>query len=372
MLTADFDYELAPDRIAQHPVPRGEARLLCLPGSGAPEHRRISDLPALLRAGDLLVVNDTRVLPARLFGRLLRPRPNPGQDPGARLELLLVERRGPTEWDCLLKPAKKAPPGAKIGLLAGESLSGIEAEVLAAGAEGRRRLRFSAPLEPRLEELGHVPLPPYIKRADDRADRDLYQTMFARRPGAIAAPTAGLHFTPGLTAALAAAGVDRAAVTLHVGLGTFKPMTAEHVADHTMDQEEYEVPPETAEAIHEIRARGGRVVAVGTTVVRTLETAAATTGAVEPGSGRTRLFITPGFRFQAVDVLLTNFHLPRSTLLMLVAAFAGQERVLAAYREAVTVRLPLLLLRRRDAGRAAGLSVPDDGRSPSGAPCSGA
>ncbi len=344
MRTSDFDYHLPPDRIAQRPVPRGEARLLRLAAGALPEHRRIAELPALLSAGDLLVVNDTRVLPARLFARRKRA----GQPLGARLELLLLERLGPAEWECLLKPAKKAPPGAVIELLAGREPSGLEAEVTAAGDEGRRRLRFSALLEPRLDELGHLPLPPYIKRPDalthgDGADRELYQTIFARHPGAIAAPTAGLHFTPELTAALAAAGVRQAAVTLHVGLGTFKPVTVEQVAEHRMEAEHFEVPEATAAAIRETRQRGGRVTAVGTTVVRALESAAlgnaatgeAALGEVGAGRGHTRLFITPGFRFRVVDLLLTNFHLPRSTLLMLVAAFAGRERVLAAYREAV-------------------------------------
>jgi S-adenosylmethionine:tRNA ribosyltransferase-isomerase len=201
--------------------------------------------------------------------------------------------------------------------------------------DGRHTIELDAEIEPRLAALGHVPLPPYIARADRADDTERYQTVWAREPGAIAAPTAGLHFSVELLAALRAAGIERAAVTLHVGIGTFKPVTAELVHEHRMEPERYEIPAATAEAIARTRARGGRIVAVGTTVVRTLESAAAADGEVRAASGRTGLFITPGFRFRVVDLLLTNFHLPRSTLLMLVSAFAGRERVLAAYREAI-------------------------------------
>jgi S-adenosylmethionine:tRNA ribosyltransferase-isomerase len=334
MLVRDFDFELPDEAIAQRPAPRGESRLLVLDAAGAERHRRVRDLPSLLRAGDLLVVNDTRVLPARLFGR--RP---PG---GGRVELLLAERHGEREWDALLKPGRRAVPGTRIEL--SEELS---AEVVARGEDGRFRLRFSAPVEPHLERLGHVPLPPYIHRApghpDEAADRERYQTVYAREPGAIAAPTAGLHFDEALLAALAARGVERAAVTLHVGLGTFKPVTAELVHEHRMDAERYVIPESTAAALRRARAEGRRVVAIGTTVVRALESAAAAHAAeskadadeVPAGAGRSSLFIYPGYRFRVVDALLTNFHLPRSTLLMLVGAFAGRERVLAAYREAV-------------------------------------
>jgi S-adenosylmethionine:tRNA ribosyltransferase-isomerase len=290
---------------------------------GAGRHRTIGDLPALLRPGDLLVVNDTRVIPARLFARR--------RDGGGRVELLLAERIDATTWECLLRPGRRARPGTVL-VLAEE----LDAEIVAVAADGRRRVRFSSPVEPWLERLGHVPLPPYITRADEAEDRERYQTVWAREPGAIAAPTAGLHFTPELLAALDRRGVERAAVTLHVGLGTFKPVTAELVHEHRMDAERYEVPDATAAALAAARRDGRRVVAVGTTVVRTLESAAvAGGGEPRPGAGRTELFVTPGFRFRAVDVLLTNFHLPRSTLLMLVSAFAGRERVLAAYREAI-------------------------------------
>ncbi len=340
MLTREFDYHLPDDRIAQEPAPRGTSRLLVLDAPlGSPErHRTVADLPEILRPGDLLVVNDTRVIPARIFGHRLLD----DGSRGARVELLLVERMGaedeaaeaPTEWEALVRPGRKARPGT---VLVFEEAPGLRAEVTAKGGDGRHRVCFSEPVEPHLERLGHVPLPPYIKRPDRPEDRTRYQTVFARRPGAIAAPTAGLHFTPELLERLEARGVQRTTVTLHVGIGTFKPVTAELVHEHVMDAERYEIPDESADAIRRTRGRGGRVVAVGTTVVRTLESAARADGTVAPGAGRTGLFIVPGHRFRAVDALLTNFHLPRSTLLMLVCAFAGKDRVLEAYREAVEV-----------------------------------
>jgi len=379
LLTRDFDYPLPESAIAQHPAPRGTSRLLVLDRQGEERHRRISDLPALLRPGDLLMVNDTRVLPARLYGRVVRGAAEaaaggtapataaataPATPAGTprELELLLVERLGEVEWEALARPGRRARPGAVIEIGeragigdegsragggggggssgtsgAGGAGSGVFAEVVALAGDGRRRVRFSEPIEPHLERLGHVPLPPYIHRPDQPADRERYQTVYARRPGAIAAPTAGLHFSDDLLAALAGAGVDRAALTLHVGIGTFKPVTAPLVSDHRMDRERYEIPEDTAAAVARARAGGRRVVAVGTTVVRALEGAAAASenGEVPAGPGATDLFITPGFRFQVVDALLTNFHLPRSTLLMLVSAFAGRERVLAAYQEAL-------------------------------------
>jgi S-adenosylmethionine:tRNA ribosyltransferase-isomerase len=339
VLTLEFDYDLPESAIADRPAPRGESRLLVLYREGAERHRRIHDLPAILRPGDLVVVNDTRVIPARLFGRRVGASGAGGGGEG-RIELLLVEKRGEREWDALAKPGKRTRPGTVL-----EFADGLRAEVLEKREDGRHLVRFSEPVEEHLERQGHIPLPPYIKRADDPADRERYQTVFARNPGAIAAPTAGLHFSAELLEDLRKKGVEIATVTLHVGIGTFKPVTAELVHEHRMESERYAVPEETAAAISRARARGGRVVAVGTTVVRTLESAAAlageTRGEVPAGSGSTELFITPGFRFRVVDVLLTNFHLPRSTLLMLVSAFAGLDgtagtaRVLAAYREAV-------------------------------------
>lgn len=320
MLTTDFDFELPETAIAQQPAPRGESRLLLLDRAGDDRHRYVRDLPRLLRPGDLLVLNNTRVIPARLFGRA-------GE---AKVEVFLVEPTGDREWDVLTRPGRKTRPGARV-----DFADGLTAEVLSVGDDGRRRVRFSDDVEPHLERLGHVPLPPYIKRTDTDTDRERYQTVYASRPGAVAAPTAGLHFSTGLLAELRAAGIETAEVTLHVGIGTFKPVTAELLHEHRMDAERWEIPEAAATALRAARERGGRVVAVGTTVVRTLESAALESGGIRAGGGSTRLFITPGFRFQAVDALLTNFHLPRSTLLMLVAAFAGQERVLAAYREAI-------------------------------------
>jgi S-adenosylmethionine:tRNA ribosyltransferase-isomerase len=325
VLTRDFDYDLPPASIAQEPAPRGESRLLVLDRQGSDRYARVRDLPRLLRPGDLLVLNDTRVIPARLHGRSAG---------GGKMEILLLERLADREWEALVKPGRRARTGSLIQIE-----EGLAAEVVDKREDGpshRYRLRFSEPIEPHLDRLGHIPLPPYIHRPDTPEDRERYQTVFARRPGAVAAPTAGLHFTAELLREIEAAGVETARVTLHVGLGTFKPVAAERVEEHRMESERYEIGEEAADAVRRARTAGRRIVAVGTTVVRTLESAAkAGDGEVRAGSGATELFITPGFRFQAVDALLTNFHLPCSTLLMLVSALAGRERVLAAYAEAV-------------------------------------
>lgn len=324
MRVDDFDFELPPEAIAQEPRPRGTSRLVHLPADGPLRHRSVADLPEILLPGDLLVLNDTRVIPSRLFGRR-----EPG---GGGIEVLLVEPAqggDPACWLALTKPGRKSRPGVRI------AFGGLEAEVVATRDDGSRVLQFSEDPRPHLERLGHMPLPPYIARPDSAADRERYQTVYARQDGAVAAPTAGLHFTPEILAALQAKGVETATLTLHVGLGTFKPMKVEVVEEHRMDAERYEVPAAAAAAIARARERGGRVVAVGTTATRTLETVAAGGGLIAPGSGRTAIFITPGFPFQVVDVLLTNFHLPRSTLLLLVSAFAGRERILAAYQEAI-------------------------------------
>jgi S-adenosylmethionine:tRNA ribosyltransferase-isomerase len=334
MRTQDFDYHLPEDRIARVPVTRGSARLLVLDAEGDERHREVSALPRLLRRGDLLVVNDTRVLPARL--EAVR---TPG---GARIELLLLDGDEPRRWRALARPAKKLRAGTTLRV--GES---VEVEVEARGEGGVFTLRFSAPVHDVLERWGAVPLPPYLKRAPLPEDRDWYQTIYAAEPGAVAAPTAGLHLTGEMLTELQTAGVEVAAITLHVGPGTFKPVKVERVEDHHLDAERYLLPEATVRAIEAARARGGRVVAVGTTVVRCLEAAALAADAgdsiarrepaLAAGAGSTDLFIQPGFAFRVVDLLLTNFHLPRSTLLMLVAAFAGRERVLAAYREAIAV-----------------------------------
>ncbi len=336
MKTELFDYGLPSDRIAQQPLPdRAQARLLVVRrGSGAFEHRRVADLPALLNPGDLLVVNDTRVIPARLRGRR--------SDTGGRVEVLLLEELEPGRWNALLR-ARRARPGLALELASGR----IAAEVLEAAGMGRVTLRLhsDAPLAAVLEAEGETPLPPYIKRgpgagqAEDAAqrarDRDRYQTVYARVPGAVAAPTAGLHFTAASFEALARRGIGRAAVTLHVGAGTFQPVTADRVELHRMEDERYTVPADTAARLAGTRAAGGRIVAVGSTVVRTLETVAARYGTVRADTGRTDLFITPPYAFRAVDVLLTNFHLPRSTLLMMVSAFAGLDLIRGAYAEAI-------------------------------------
>ena len=250
---------------------------------------------------------------------------------GGRVELLLVEKIAPTDWVVLAKPGRRARAGTTL-----ELAPGLGAEVLAPAEAGKHRIRFSQPIEPHLDRLGHVPLPPYIKRPDREEDRTAYQTVYAQVEGAIAAPTAGLHFTPELLDEIRSRGVGIASLTLHVGIATFKPVKSGLIHEHRIDHEHYHVPPETAAAVARTRHRGGRIVAVGSTVVRTLKAVAEEHGGVvEPLSGTTDLFITPGFEFRVVDLLLTNFHLPRSTLLMLVCAFAARERILAAYREAI-------------------------------------
>ena len=330
MKTSDFDYELPPDRIAQTPIePRDAARLLVLRRDrDGVEHRTVRDLPGLLAPGDLLVVNDTRVIPARVFGLKERG--------GGATELLLLEEMPGGEWDVLLRARRRPGPGDRIVLPGGG-----RATLVSEGEMGRARVRIEtpAPLLDWLDRFGATPLPPYIRRERDDArlprDRERYQTLYATRPGAVAAPTAGLHFTPELFQRLAGRGIERVAVTLHVGLGTFRPVAADNIEDHRMEAERYEVTAEAAARINAAREAGGRIVAVGSTSVRTLETVADAEGRARAATGRSDLFIRPGHRFRLVDAMLTNFHLPRSTLLMMIAAFAGRERVLAAYREAV-------------------------------------
>ncbi|HEX2477824.1 MAG TPA: tRNA preQ1(34) S-adenosylmethionine ribosyltransferase-isomerase QueA [Geminicoccaceae bacterium] len=326
-----FDFHLPPELIAQHPVrPRDAARLLVV-DDATMEDRRVRDLPALLRPGDLLVLNDTRVIPARLVGRR----------GAARVEVTLhqpvrgVERSDESRWRAFARPARRCRVGDELWFGAD-----LAAEVLAKGEGGEITLGFGCAPEillERLEASGRMPLPPYIKRPPqgDLQDRADYQTMFALRPGAVAAPTAALHFTPQLMAALEQRGIQHAFITLHVGAGTFLPVKALDTGAHRMHAEWYAVPATTAARINAARAAGGRIVAVGTTVLRTLESIAAPDGRVPPATGETRLFITPGYRFQAVDLLLTNFHLPRSTLFMLVAAFSRLERMRAAYAHAI-------------------------------------
>lgn len=332
MQTRDFEYDLPEELIAQRPAAQRDAcRLLVLDRrSGAISHRVFSDLAGLLRPGDLLVWNDTKVIPARLFCRTKS---------GSAVELLFTEKIGDNEWKALVKPGKRCMPGVALAVAGHEAAGRLVIEAVLEGGERAVRLEAGvSSLEELLERCGEVPLPPYIRRPAEAGDRAAYQTVYAARPGAIAAPTAGLHFTPGLLAALASRGVGGAAVTLHVGAGTFLPVKTDDPRQHVMHEERFEVPPSAAGAIGAARERGGRVVAVGTTVVRVLEHCAAADGQVRPASGRTRLMILPPYRFAATDCLITNFHLPRSTLLMLVCAFATRERVLAAYAEAVRER----------------------------------
>lgn len=327
--TSDFDYVYPPDAIAQHPLPERDAsRLLVLAQTtGAITHRTFREFPALLEPGDVLVLNTSRVVPARLIGR---------RDNGREAEVLLVRPEPDGSWLAMVHPGGKLQTGRTVSF--GEAGALEVVDVLRGGL---RRVRArGVDLTSLMARAGRVPLPPYIERPPEPADRDRYQTVYAREHGSVAAPTAGLHFTAGLLAAIRARGVTIAEVVLHVGPGTFKPVEAEDPARHAMHAEWYEVPPQAAAAVNRVKGAGGRVWAVGTTVARTLETAACTapTGsAVSAGPGWTDLFIYPPYAFRVVDALLTNFHLPRSTLLMLVAAFAGYDRTMAAYRDAVRV-----------------------------------
>ena len=322
MLVDLFDYELPAARIAQEPGPRGASRLLVFGReTGSIEHRRFAELPRLLHPGDLLVRNDTRVFAARLLGRSQE-----GEREGKPVELLLLEPREGGRWLCLARPGRRARPGALVGF------PGTTARIDQVLEDGKRLVSFSPTVDfDRLEAIGHVPLPPYIRRADAPSDRERYQTVFAKETGAVAAPTAGLHFTEEVLHEVRAAGVEVADLTLRIGAGTFRPVTVNDTDGHRMDSEEVSIPAATEEKIRAVKSRGSRVVAVGTTVTRALEA-----WALDPRPRfSTDLFIAPGFRVRVIDALLTNFHLPRSTLLMLVCAFAGRERILAAYREAV-------------------------------------
>jgi S-adenosylmethionine:tRNA ribosyltransferase-isomerase len=335
-----FDFHLPDDRIALRPAePRDAARLLVVrPGEGF-EDRRVYDLPELLRPGDVLVVNDTKVIPSRLYGIRVRG------DAAARVEIMLHKRDGADGWLAFARPAKKLNVGDRIRF--GEDtestaceLVRLDAEVEAKGEGGEVRLRFSFSgpyLDEAIARLGELPLPPYIagKRATDDRDRQDYQTVYAREEGAVAAPTAGLHFTDDLFRRLDERGIGRETVTLHVGAGTFLPVKAEDTTEHRMHAEWGSISERTARALNEARARGGRIVAVGTTSLRLLESAAREDGTIAPFSGDTAIFITPGYRFRAVDVLVTNFHLPRSTLFMLVSAFSGLDTMREAYRHAI-------------------------------------
>jgi S-adenosylmethionine:tRNA ribosyltransferase-isomerase len=346
MQTSDFDYDLPQELIAQEPpAERGTSRMMVVHrGEGRLEHRRVSDLPEYLTAGDLLVLNDTRVFPARVQGVWA--------DTRGALELLLLEplpdlpalSEGPRQavcWQCITGSGRPIRPGQRALFAEGQ----LEAEMLAKRDNGSWAVRFLSerPLMDLLESYGLTPVPPYIHRRGDvrqtKLDRDRYQTIYARETGAVAAPTAGLHFSDSLFAALDAKGVRRATVTLHVGPGTFKPVKTDTVEAHRMDPERYRVTQETADAVEACRASGGRVVAVGSTSVRTLESVAlAHNGRLVADSGSSTIFIYPPFRFQVTDAMLTNFHLPQSTLIMMISALAGYDLIMAAYREAVRER----------------------------------
>ncbi len=327
--TSEFDYELPPELIAQAPRPRGTARMMTLDRrTGAVGHRRVADFPTLLVPGNVLVLNDTKVLPARLSAQ---------RATGRTFEVLLLKALDEERWEALLRPSARARPGEELHLPDGGAL--VPEERL---GEGRWRIRCVPALDlERLDALGQPPLPPYIHRPDGATedDRRAYQTVFADKPGAVAAPTAGLHLTHEMLEEIAARGIEIAQVTLHVGIGTFRPVTVERIEDHTMHAEWYEITEGASRTINRALASQRRIVCVGTTAVRTLETGLITGGGMlRPGSGWSRLFITPGFHFQGLGGLLTNFHWPKSTLLMLVSAFAGREHALAAYRQAVLRR----------------------------------
>ena len=324
----DFSFDLPEELIAQTPlVDRTASRLLRLDKkTGARAHHVFAELPGFLRAGDCLVINDTRVLPARLIGR------REGKD--AKVELLLLKRLSADTWETLVKPGRKARPGDRLEF--GDGL--LRAEITEIAEEGNRHVRFEFDgiFEEILDKLGEMPLPPYI--TEKLEDRERYQTVYAAHSGSAAAPTAGLHFTPELLAALAAKGVSIARITLHVGLGTFRPVKVDKIEEHHMHSEHYDISPEQAEIVNACRRNGGRVIAVGTTSCRTLESNASADGMLCAGSGWTDIFIYPGYRFKIVDGLVTNFHLPESTLIMLVSALCGREHVLQAYEEAVRER----------------------------------
>lgn len=325
---SDYDFHLPPELIAQAPLPRRDAsRLLVLDRyKGTTSHRHFRDLPKYLKSGDCLVLNDTKVLPARLFGHKL------GGE--SEIEVVLLTQLNLTDWEVLVRPGRRARVGTQLSFGNGE----LQAEVIGNTDAGGRVLRFQfeGQFLEILDKLGQMPLPPYI--IEKLADKDRYQTVYARELGSAAAPTAGLHFTDDLLENLSAQGIKIARLTLHVGLGTFRPVQVETVEEHKMHAEFYQVPQQAAELINETRATGGRIIAVGTTSARTLETVGQVDGSVSAGSGWTDIFIYPGYKFKVLDGLITNFHLPKSTLIMLVSALAGREQVLAAYEEAIKER----------------------------------
>lgn len=336
---ADFDYSLPEELIAQQPpAERGASRMLVMDReTGALQDSTFAELPSFLRPGDLLVLNDSRVIPARLYARRTLRRER--ELPTGRIEVMLTEPAGENRWRALVRPGRKIAIGERLVFPGQDGKILLEAEVLERGEFGERLLEF-VPVDDFfavLDQIGHTPLPPYVHRDDASADRERYQTVFARKRGSVAAPTAGLHFTSQMLQALGSNGIEIARITLHVGLGTFAPLRVERVNEVRLHRERYTIDAETAEAINRAAAEDRRIVAVGTTVVRTLESAALGTpdGRIKPHSGTTEIFISPGFKFHLVNALLTNFHLPQSSLLMLVSAFARREQVLSAYGHAV-------------------------------------
>jgi S-adenosylmethionine:tRNA ribosyltransferase-isomerase len=352
MLLTDFDYRLPPDLIAQRPLERrDDSRLLLLNRTdGKLQDRGFSQLPQLLRGDELLVVNNARVLPARLFGHRMGvfsqhpSRSTEAEHLSGQVEVFLTRRIAADDWEALVRPGRKLQVGERI--IFGER--DLEAEILSRGELGIRTMRFSSQnglsVGENIQRLGHVPLPPYIDRPDEDSDRERYQTVFAQNPGAVAAPTAGLHFTPEVLQAIRSGGCEICEITLHVGLGTFQPIHTETLEEHKIHSESYEISEEAALKINDAKKCGRPVLAIGTTAVRALEDSAARAcdlkeeNRVRPGAAEANIFITPGHSFRIVDMLLTNFHLPKSTLLALVSAFAGKENVLAAYRHAVEQR----------------------------------
>jgi len=346
VLVSDFHYELPPDLIAQEPLAdRSASRLLLLSrNNGGWQDRQFRDFPDLLRPSDLLILNNTKVFPARLYGRRagLKSLPVSRRNPAAReflrgrIEVLLTRqlRQDPNDWECLVRPGRKL--GVSEHLFFGEH-DELQAEIVARGEFGERHIRF-APVDDffaRVERIGHIPLPPYVDRPDTSEDRERYQTVYARERGSVAAPTAGLHFTPEIIDRIHRRGIETTEITLHVGLGTFQPVRAQRVEEHQIHSETYSISAETAGKIQQARGDFRRIVAIGTTTVRTLEDAARLDGGIRAGSGEAGIFIYPGYQFRVVQALLTNFHLPQSTLLMLVSAFAGTQNVLHAYKHAV-------------------------------------
>lgn len=324
---ADYDYDLPPSYIAQYPIePRDRCKLMCIARqSGTVKHEIFYDILDYLRSDDVLVLNDTRVFPARIYGV---------KQTGAKIEVLLLQHTGNGEWDALVRPARRFRKGDTGTFAEGK----LKIEVFDEGKEGIRRLKLSDDGEKLfdiLEKAGHVPLPPYIERPDEGPDRVSYQTVYSKQRGSVAAPTAGLHFTRSLLNTIHEKGIAIVPLTLHIGLDTFRPVSAEDIRQHEMHSEFYSISDESAEQINRARANGNRIIAVGTTAVRTLETAANESGYIRAGSGWSKLFIYPGYQYRGVDAIITNFHLPKSSLLMMIAAFWSLEDLLAAYREAM-------------------------------------